>query len=112
MSDWIHHPHDSALIGKRILEKDRYNNNFVGAIRKWESENDVVWITLQACQFNWKNANIPKVKGYGIDTMSIFYNNPNHKEKLLKLDTMQDIEKTTTHVRIFMMLPSIFGPIF
>ena len=53
----------------------------LGAIGKMESENDVVWITLKALQFKWKRVNIPKVKGYGTDTMSIFYDNPNHREK-------------------------------
>ena len=53
----------------------------LGAFGKMESENDVVWITLKALQFKWKRVNIPKVKGYGTDTMSIFYDNPNHREK-------------------------------
>ena len=44
--------------------------------------------------------------------MSIFYDNPYHRGKVLKPDTVQDIEKTTTSVPIVVMLPSIFGPIF
>ena len=61
---------------------------YFGVIGKRESENDVVWITLQARHFRWKNVNIPKVKGYGKDAMSVFYNNPNHKENIFKLDTV------------------------
>ena len=57
-----------------------------------EYENDVVWIILQARQFKWKKVKIPKVKGYGTDAMSILYDNTNHREKFLKLDTMQDIK--------------------
>ena len=57
----------------------------MGAIRKRESENDVVWITLQALQFKRKGVNIPKVKGYGTDAMSILYYNTNHREKFLNL---------------------------
>ena len=63
------------------------------AIGKRKSENDVVWITLKALQFRWKKVNIPKVKGYGTDAMSILYNNPNIREIVFKLDTVQDIEK-------------------
>ena len=65
-----------------------------------------------SCQFRWKKVNIPKVKGYGTDKMSRFYNNPNHREKFLELDTLQDIEKTTPSVPIVVMIPSIFDPIF
>ena len=46
------------------------------------------------------------------DAMTIFYNNPNHREFFLKLYTVKDIEKTTKYVPIFVMLPSILGPIF
>ena len=52
----------------------------MGAIGKRESENDVVWITLQSHQFKWKKVKIPKVKVDGTDAMSILYDNPNHKE--------------------------------
>ena len=44
--------------------------------------------------------------------MSIFYDNPNHREKFFILDTVQDIEKTTTSVPIVVILPSTLGPIF
>ena len=71
-----------------------------------------MWITLQAHQFKWNKVNIPEVKGDGIDAMSIFYENPNHREKFFKLDTVQGIEKTTTSVPIVVMLPLILGPIF
>ena len=84
----------------------------MGAIGKREYDNDVVCITLQTRQFRWKKVNIPKVKGYETDLMSIFYNNPNNREKFFKLDFVQDIEKTTTSVPIVVMLPSILGPIF
>ena len=84
----------------------------MGAIGKRESKNDVVWITLQARQFKWKKLNIPKVKGYGTDLMSIFYSDTNHRGKLLKLGTVQDEGKTTTYVPIVFMLPAILGPIF
>ena len=60
--------------------------------------------------FRWNKVNIPKVKGDGTDAMSIFYNNTNHREKFLKLDAVQDIEKTTTAVSIVVMLPSVLGP--
>ena len=53
----------------------------LGAIGKMESENDVVWITLQAHQFNWKKVKIPKVKGDGTETISMFYENPNQMER-------------------------------
>ena len=33
-------------------------------------------------------------------------------KKFFKLDTVQDIEKTTTYVPIVVMIPSILGPIF
>ena len=82
--------HSLAKISRK---KDRYNKKILGAIGKREYENDVVWITLQARQFKWKKVNIPKVKGYGTDAMSIFYDNPNHREKVFKLDTLQYIEK-------------------
>ena len=71
-----------------------------------------MWITLQSCQFKWKKVNIPKVKGYGTDAMSIFYYNPNNREEFLKLYFVQDTEKTTTSVPFVVMLPSILGPIF
>ena len=70
-----------------------------------------MWITLQARQFRLKKINIPKVKGDETDTMSIFYDNPNNREKVFKLDTVQDINKTTTSVPIVVILPSILGPI-
>ena len=57
----------------------------MGAIGKREYENDVVWTTLQACQFRWKKVNIPKMKGDGTDTMYIFYDNPNNREMFLNL---------------------------
>ena len=72
----------------------------------------MVWITLQACQFRCKTVNIPKVKGDGTDARSIFYDDPNNRVKFFKLDTVQDIEKTTISVQIVVMLPSILGPIF
>ena len=50
-------------------------------IGKRESENDMVWITLQARQFKWKKVNIPKLKEDGTDAMSIIYENPNHRRK-------------------------------
>ena len=56
----------------------------MGAIGKRESENDVVWITLQTRQFNWNKVNITKVKGDGTDTLSILYNIPNNREKFFK----------------------------
>ena len=61
-------------------KKDRYNKKHLGAIGKREYENIVVWITLQSCQFKWKKVNIPKVKGYETELMSIFYENTNHRE--------------------------------
>ena len=60
----------------------------LGEIGKKEYENNVVWITLQARQFKWKKLIIPKVKGDGTDLISIFYANPNHREKFFKLDTV------------------------
>ena len=57
----------------------------MGVIGKRESENDVVWITLQDRQFRWNKVNIPKVKGYETEKMSIFYDNPNNREKVLNL---------------------------
>ena len=62
-------------------KKDRYNKKNLGAIEKRGSENEVVWITLQARQFKWKKLNILKVKGYGTESMYIFYSNPNHQER-------------------------------
>ena len=44
--------------------------------------------------------------------MSVFYDNHNHREKFLKLDTVKGIEKTKTSVPIVVMLPSILSPIF
>ena len=61
---------------------------------------------------SWKKVNIPKVKRDGTDLMSILYADPNHREKFLKLDTVQDEGKTTTYVPIVVMMPAIFGPIF
>ena len=58
---------------------------FLGAIGKKESENDVVWITLQYRQFRWNNVTITKVKRDGTDLMSISYADINHKEKFLNL---------------------------
>ena len=55
------------------------------AIGKRESENDVMLITLQARQLKWKKVNIPKVKGDETDLMSIFYADPNHREKCFYL---------------------------
>ena len=46
-----------------------------------KSENDVVWITLQARQFKWKEVKNPKVKRNGTDAISIFYKNTNHRGK-------------------------------
>ena len=53
-----------------------------------------------------------KVKRYGTDAMSIFYDNPNNNEKFFQFDFVQDIGKTTTYVPIVVMLPAILGPIF
>ena len=72
----------------------------------------MVWITLQARQIRWKKVNIPKVNGYGTEKMYLFYENTNHRGNLLKLDTVQDINKTTTSVPIVVMPPSIIGPNF
>ena len=72
----------------------------------------MVWITIQFRQFRWKKVKIPKVTGDGTDAISIFYDNPNNRGEFLKLDTEQDIEKTTTSVPIVVILPSIFAPIF
>ena len=61
-----------------------YNKKLV-AIGKNKSENDVVWIKLQPLQFKWNKVNIPKVKGYGTDAMSIIYDNSNHREEFFNL---------------------------
>ena len=50
-------------------------------IGKRESENDLVWITLKARQFKWKNLIIIMVKGDVTDLMSIIYADPNHRGK-------------------------------
>ena len=75
--------YNSATIVKSFAnlprKNNRYNKKTLGAIGKREYENDVVWITLKARHFKWKKANIPKVKGDGIDTMYIFYANPYHR---------------------------------
>ena len=76
------------------------------------SENDVVWITLQARQFNWKRVTITKVEGDDSNLMPIFYTNTNHRETFLKIDTVQDKEKTTTDVPIVVMVPAIIGQFF
>ena len=65
----------------------------MGVIGKREYENYVVWITLQDCQFKWKKVKIPKVKGNGTDAMSIFYDNPNHREMFLNLILCRTQEK-------------------
>ena len=62
-------------------------------IGKREYEYDVVCITIQALQFKWKKVDIQNLKVDGTDTMYILYNDPNHRVKFLKLDTVQDIEK-------------------
>ena len=77
-----------------------------------ESEKYVVWITLQACQFKWKRVIVQKVKRDGIDLMSIFYTNTNHREKCFRLYTVQEKGETTTYVPIVFMLSSILGSIF
>ena len=59
--------------------KDRYDRKLLGAIDKRESENKVVWITLQALQFKWNKLTIPKFKVDGTDLMSKFYVNTNHR---------------------------------
>ena len=84
----------------------------LGLIEKKESENDVVWITLQSNQFKWKNKIISKAQGDGKDLMSIFYDNPNHREKFSKIDTVQDEVITMTYVPIVFMLPAFLSPIF
>ena len=99
-------------LAKFPRKKDQYNEKRLGVIGKREYENDVVWITLQDRQFRWKKLNIPNVKGDGTDAMSIFYNIPNNRDFVFKHDTVQDIETTITSVPIFVMLPSILGPIF
>ena len=68
--------HSLAIFSQK---KDRYNTTNLGMIGKRESENDLVWITLQARQFRWKKVNISKVKGYGKDRMSIIYDNPKNR---------------------------------
>ena len=98
-------------MGKNARKKDRYNKKELGAIGKRESENVVVWITLQSLQFNWKNVNIKKVYRDGTYTMSMFYNNPNQRESFFNWHCAGHI-KTTTNVPIVVMLPSILGPIF
>ena len=80
MSDWIHEPHNTEFLSKTIPKNNRYNNKILGAIGNKESENDLVWIILQAHQFNWKKVNIPKFKGHGTDLMSILYADPNHRK--------------------------------
>ena len=53
----------------------------------------MVWITLQACQVKWKKVNLTMVKVDKTYLMYIFHDNPNHREKVFKLETVQDIEK-------------------
>ena len=72
-------------LAKFSREKDRYSLKEVGAIGKKGSENDVVWITLQARQFRWKRVNIPKVKGDGTDAMSISTTIPTIGESFFNL---------------------------
>ena len=74
------------------LKKDGYDKKLLGEIGKRESENDVVWITLQDRQFKWKKVTIPKVKEDGTDLIYILYANTNHREKFFKPDTVQDKE--------------------
>ena len=67
--------------------------NKLGAIEKRESENDVMWITLQAHQLKWKKVTITKLKRDGTDLMFILYADPNHVDKVFRLNTVQDEEK-------------------
>ena len=94
------------------LKKDRYSKKILGAIGKMESEDDVVWIIIQARQLKCKKGTIPKIKEDGKDLIFIFYANPNHKEKFFKLVIGQDKKKTTTSVPIVVMLHTILGPMF
>ena len=82
-------------------KKDRYNKKYLGAIGKKESENDVVWIILQARQFKWKNLNILKVKGDGTDARSILYDNPNHREFFLNLTLCRTYKKQQNLCQLF-----------
>ena len=94
-----------------IRKKDGYDN-FLGEIGKRESENEVVWITLQARKFEWKKVTIPKLKEYETDLVSIFYADPKHRENFFKLETGQVEDKTKTYIPIVFMPPAILGPIF
>ena len=40
------------------LKEDRYDKKVLGSIGKRESEDNIVWITLQARQFKWKKVTI------------------------------------------------------
>ena len=62
-------------------KQDRDNKKILGAIGNREYKNDVVWITLQSLRVKWNKVNISKMKGDRTDLMSIFYSNPNHREK-------------------------------
>ena len=81
------------------------------AIEKRKSENEVVWISLQARQLKCKNAIIPKLKGDRTDLMFIFYADPKRREKFFKPDTVKDEGKTTAYMPIVVMLPEILGSI-
>ena len=77
-----------------------------------ESENDVVWITLQAHQSKWKRVIIPKFQGDGTYLMSIFYADPNHREKFLNLTLCRTRKKQQHTCQFVFMLTAILGPIF
>ena len=95
------------------------SNKWIGTIIKYwvllkkkESENDVVWIILQSRNFEKEKETIPKVEGDVTYLISIFYADPNYREKVFKMDILQEEEKTTTYIPIFVMMPAILGPIF
>ena len=77
-------------LAKISRKKHRYDKKGLGAIKKREYENDVVWITLQAHQLKWKKITIKKVKKDGTDLMSILYTNPKHRNIFFKRKIGQD----------------------
>ena len=84
----------------------------IGAIGNRETVDDVVWISLQASNFKWKDVEIPIINDDESDTMSTFYNDMKNRDKFFKMDDVPADNRMVANIPPVIMLPTLLGPVF
>ena len=104
--------HSLGIYATSARRRDMWDKHMIGAIGNRETVDDVVWISLQASNFKWKDVEIPIINDDESDTMSIFYNDMKNRDKFFKMDDVPADDRMVANIPPVIMLPTLLGPVF